>query len=83
MSPELESMVIESGMACDGTVFDQFDDDAIVRFSELVIAKYRERNKMLSYELLGVIIDVEEGDGFDDVCLTTIKRVARELTRKI
>ena len=31
--------------------------------------------KELSRELLGVITDVEEGDGFDSVCLNTIKRV--------
>ena len=31
--------------------------------------------KVLSYELLGVITDVEEGGGFDEVCLNTIKRV--------
>jgi len=32
-------------------------------------------NLSLSYELLGVIVDVEEGRGFDEVCLRTIKRV--------
>jgi hypothetical protein len=31
--------------------------------------------KMASYELDGVIADVEQFDGFDDVCLQTIKRV--------
>lgn len=31
--------------------------------------------RMLGYELEGVIIDVEQGHGFDDVCLSTIKRV--------
>jgi hypothetical protein len=36
-------------------------------------------NKDLSHDLLGVIIDVEEGDGFDDVCLNTIKRVCAKL----
>ena len=35
--------------------------------------------KDLSHELLGVIIDVEEGDGFDEVCLNTIKRVCSQL----
>lgn len=34
-----------------------------------------DHNRELSYELLGVIIDVEEGGGFDDICLDTIKRV--------
>ena len=31
------------------------------------------------YELLGVITDVEHGNGFDDVCLGTLKRVAGAL----
>lgn len=31
--------------------------------------------KHLAHELDGVIADVEQGDGFDDVCLATIKRV--------
>jgi hypothetical protein len=35
--------------------------------------------KMLHYDLLGVIADVEQGDGFDDVCLSTIKRVCGSL----
>lgn len=35
--------------------------------------------KMLAYELMGVIVDVEEGDGFDQVCLDTIKRVQNQL----
>jgi len=34
-----------------------------------------EALKMAGYELDGVIADVENFDGFDDVCLQTIKRV--------
>jgi hypothetical protein len=30
---------------------------------------------MLGHELDGAIIDIEEGDGFDEECLGTIKRV--------
>jgi hypothetical protein len=37
-------------------------------------------NRELSHELLGVIVDTEEGDGFDDVCLNTVKRVCSKLT---
>lgn len=33
------------------------------------------RAKWQMWELAGVIADVEQGDGFDDVCLDTIKRV--------
>jgi hypothetical protein len=31
--------------------------------------------RMLGHELEGAIIDVEQGDGFDGVCLATMKRV--------
>lgn len=33
----------------------------------------------LSFELLGVVIDTEQGHGFDPVCLDTIKRVRDQL----
>jgi hypothetical protein len=36
-------------------------------------------NRDLSHELLGVIIDTEEGGGFDDICLNTVKRVCADL----
>lgn len=38
-----------------------------------------DKFKELFYELEGVITDVEQGDGFDDVCLGTIKRVQSEI----
>jgi hypothetical protein len=34
----------------------------------------------LSYELKGVILDVENGNGFDEICLNTIKRVQAALS---
>lgn len=39
-------------------------------------------NKELYFELRGVIADVEHGNGFDDVCLETIKRVADALAQR-
>ena len=38
--------------------------------------------RRLSFELVGVIIDVEHGHGFDDVCLATIKRVEAALAQR-
>lgn len=35
--------------------------------------------RTLAYELDGVITDVEVGNGFDDVCMITIKRVRKQL----
>ena len=34
---------------------------------------------ILAHELSGVIIDVEQGPGFDSICLDTIKRVRASL----
>jgi hypothetical protein len=38
-----------------------------------------ERLRMQQYELMGVVADVEMGNGFDAVCLETIKRVIGKL----
>jgi hypothetical protein len=48
--------------------------DALVR-AEMAAVKNRE----LSFELAGVISDVEFGNGFDSVCLNTVKRVYRDM----
>jgi len=34
---------------------------------------------ILAHELSGVIVDVEQGPGFDSICLDTIKRVQASL----
>jgi hypothetical protein len=58
--------------------------DQLIKFSEkfalLIIQECAKINKEQSYELGGVIVDVEEGSGFDTVCLNTVKRVERYLS---
>ena len=53
------------------------------KFAELIVAECAKLNKHQSYELMGVIADVEQGDGFDDVCLNTVKRVAEHLAKDL
>ena len=53
-----------------------FGDNHIEQFALLIVKECADLNKKQSYELLGVITDVEEGNGFDEVCLNTVKRVA-------
>lgn len=48
-------------------------------FAELIILECAKLNQAQSYELLGVITDTEEGNGFDKVCLGTVKQVCRYL----
>ena len=57
----------------DGWLFDK------EKFAELIVRECAKLNKKQSYELLGVIVDTEENDGFDDTCLDTVKRVAEYL----
>jgi hypothetical protein len=59
------------------------DEESIGYFAELIVAECAKLNKHQSYELMGVIADVEEGDGFDDVCLNTVKRVAEHLAKDL
>ena len=49
------------------------------KFAELIVRECAKLNKKQYYELLGVIVDTEENDGFDDTCLDTVKRVAEYL----
>jgi hypothetical protein len=58
---------------------DMFDE----KFALLIVAECARLNRLQSYELMGVITDVEEGDGFDDVCLNTVKRVAEHLANDL
>jgi hypothetical protein len=53
------------------------------RFAKLIVRECARLNRLQSYELMGVITDVEEGDGFDDVCLNTVKRVAEHLANDL
>ena len=55
----------------------------IEKFAELIVRECAELNRHHARELLGVITDVEQGDGFDDVCLTTVKRVAQHLANDV
>ena len=57
--------------------------DRMQLFAELIVVECVKLNKHQSHELMGVITDVEEGDGFDDVCLSTVKRVAEHLAKDL
>jgi len=57
--------------------------DRMQLFAELIVQECVKLNKHQSHELMGVITDVEEGDGFDDVCLSTVKLVAEHLAKDL
>ena len=49
------------------------------KFAELIVGECAKLNRTQSYELSGVVVDTEDGHGFDDVCLNTVKRVEQYL----
>ena len=51
----------------------------VKKFAELIVRECAKLNRTKSYELSGVVVDTEDGHGFDDVCLTTVKRVEQYL----
>ena len=57
--------------------------DRMQLFAQLIVKECARLNKHQSHELMGVIADVEEGDGFDDVCLSTVKQVAEHLSKDL
>jgi hypothetical protein len=57
----------------------QFYADELEKFAELIVRECARLNLELSYELAGVIVDTEEGIGFDSVCLNTVKQVHNSL----
>ena len=67
----------------EGPRSDSINDQDLEKFVQLIVQECARLNKHQSHELMGVIADVEEGDGFDDVCLSTVKRVAEHLAKDL
>lgn len=54
--------------------------DRMQLFAELIVQECAKLNKQQSFELMAMIADVENhNDAFDDVCLTSVKRVEQYL----
>ena len=87
MNEKIRQLAVESGFATgyDRTQTGKWSlaDRELEKFARLIVAECAKLNKHQSYELMGVITDVEEGDGFDDVCLNTVKRVAEHLANDL
>jgi hypothetical protein len=79
MNERIKQLAFEANKDLDDNVPIGFAE----KFAELIVRECAKLNKHQSYELMGVITDVEEGDGFDDVCLNTVKRVADHLAKDL
>jgi hypothetical protein len=56
--------------------------DRMQTLCKLIVQECARLNKNQSYELMGIIADVENGNVFDDVCLTSVKQVEQYLSGK-
>ena len=54
--------------------------DRMQLFAESIVRECAKLNRNQSYELMGVIADVENGNVFDDVCFTSVKQVEQYLS---
>jgi iron-sulfur cluster repair protein YtfE (RIC family) len=90
MNERLKQLALEAGIGFtlwDDSGREMIDnytpEEDLAKFAELILEECAKLNRHQYYELLGVITDVEEGDGFDDVCLNTLKRVAEHLANDL
>ena len=86
MNDRIKALFIQAGGIVEeenGNLWTYSDDLDPKEFAELIVRECARLNKHQSYELMGVITDVEEGDGFDDICLNTVKRVAEHLANDL
>ena len=54
-------------------------EEYLEKFALLIVGECAKLNRTQSYELSGVVVDTEDGHGFDSVCLNTVKRVEQYL----
>jgi hypothetical protein len=74
---DIDKMINEVGTDVSGKWMSRDKVHELVKHIQL---QHQLANRDLSHELLGVIIDTTEGDGFDDICLATVKRVYSDLS---
>ena len=84
MNEQFEQLALQAGFNLHNDLMDGHSfHHEIEKFAQLIVQECARLNKHQSHELMGVITDVEEGDGFDDVCLSTVKRVAEHLAKDL
>ena len=84
MNERIRLLALQAGFNLHNDLIDGHNfHHEIKKFAQLIVQECARLNKDQSHELMGVIADVEEGDGFDDVCLSTVKRVAEHLAKDL
>jgi hypothetical protein len=71
----MNEKIKQLALAAGGSHYPDVGGQTLEKFAELLIEECDRLNRSQSLELAGVVIDTEQGDGFDHVCLDTVKRV--------
>ena len=79
MNERIKQLAEQCGFKSNPDIYDRNQSFDIEKFAELIVRECARLNLELSYELAGVIVDTEEGIGFDSVCLNTVKQVHNSL----
>ena len=79
MNERIKELAEQCGFKSNPDIYDRNQSFDIEKFAELIVRECARLNLELSYELAGVIVDTEEGIGFDSVCLDTVKQVHNSL----
>jgi hypothetical protein len=72
---KLKSIYHDIALQVGGSHYPEVGGELLSRFADELVRRCAEMNKQQMYELTGVIIDSTDGEGFDEVCLNTVKRV--------
>ena len=75
MNEHIKQLALQAG----GSHYPTVGGRTLEKFAELLIQECDRLNRAQSRELTGVVVDTEQGGGFDNVCLDTVKRVERYL----
>lgn len=71
----MNEKIKQLALAAGGSHYPDVGGQILEKFAELLIQECDRLNRVQSLGLAGVIIDTEQGAGFDHVCLDTVKRV--------
>jgi hypothetical protein len=67
-------------MPVENGVYVRYSDFEALEAEARALRAYREMARQQVYELMGVVVDIEQfGSGFDEACMNTVKRVMGEL----
>ena len=79
MKKQIQQLMTQAGTDTSGK---WMSTDHAAKFAQLIVKECAFHNRQLSYELAGILEEVEHSKDLDEVCLQTLHRVEQALYRK-